>query len=113
MIIERVMISNSGLILIPSYHAVGAAISMLTASLLVWLTAHLCATQRIGSFPSFSSVGPPTLLALVAGLSIHLVGSSAWTSAAIATLIFIVAAPLIDARLLSDFRRLASAKADV
>ena len=103
----------AGVILIPKYHAVGAAISMLTGNLLVSLTAHLFATRRIGSFPLYSPVGPPALLALVAGLSIHLIGSSAWTSAAIATSIFVVFAPLLNTNLLSDFKRLATAKGDV
>jgi O-antigen/teichoic acid export membrane protein len=100
-----------GVILISNYHAVGAAITMLIATLLVWFTAHFCMTRYVGTFSLFGGIGSPALLAVLAGFMTHLINSSVWISAAITALLFIALTPLIDSKLYLDFRRLANAKA--
>jgi O-antigen/teichoic acid export membrane protein len=103
----------SGLVLIPRLQAVGGALSILVASLVVWGVSHAFATVHVGRLPFFTAIIRPVIVALASGLLGYSIASSLWMVATIATVTFIPCALVVDPDLLPDLRRLARAKADV
>ena len=103
----------TGLVLIPRLQAVGGAVSILVASLVVWGVSHAFATVHVTRLPFLTAIIRPGFVALVSGLLGHSMASSPWMVATIAAMTFIPCALLVDPELLPDLRRLACAKADI
>ncbi len=102
-----------GFALVPMFHALGAAVSMLIASLVVWLSAHTFAVRFIGRLPGLSLAWLPLAIAFLSGVLGALAGSSIWMGAVIASAVYGLCALLADAELLPDLRRLAHAKSEI
>lgn len=103
----------TGLVLIPRLKAVGGAVSILIASLVVWGVSHAFATVHVARLPFLTAIIRPGVVALVSGLLGYSMASSPWMVATIAAMTFIPCAFLVDRELLPDLRRLACAKADI
>lgn len=102
----------AGVVLVPLYLSVGAAIAMLIATVVVWAYFHISAVLRIGTAPSILLSARPVILALLAGGSYLFVDSTNWWVALMGLGGYLLAAPLIDPALIPDLRRLVYAKSD-
>jgi O-antigen/teichoic acid export membrane protein len=99
--------------LIPQLGSVGAAIAVVSASLVVWTVAHRYALSLVGDLPIFISALPPGVFAILSWLLAYSIGATPWFAAAIAVLVFALGAPLVDSKLVGDLHCLMLAKADV
>jgi len=101
--------------LILRYGAVGGAIAMVAATLVVWLTAHLFAMRHVGRIPLLPSVGWPLSLAILVAVPLTLFDPSPWLPWLKAILLAgaVVLAPLGNPAFLPDLRLLAQAKSDL
>ncbi len=100
----------SGLILIPNYGLIGAAISMLASSVMVWVVAHCYANRLVAKTPFIRLLILPALLAAIV---IYLVyahaGLNGYTMVA-GPVLYLVLALFLDKSLLSDLRILLKVK---
>lgn len=101
--------------LILRYGAVGGAIAMVAATLVVWFTAHLYATRRVGRLPFIPNLGWPLTLALLIAVPLTTFGSSPWLPWLKAAVLAaaVILAPWGDPAFIPDLRRLAHAKSDL
>lgn len=106
-----IMLAALGIPLTLILGATGAAMASVASAVAVWLAAHTLAARAGTRPPSFAPALGPAALALglilgARGLDLH-----GW-SAGLGALVFAVAAPLIDRRLLPDLARVGAARAD-
>lgn len=101
--------------LILRFGAVGGAIAMVAATLVVWLTAHLYALRHVGRIPLLPSVGWPLSLAILVAVPLALFDPSPWLPWLKAILLAsaVVLAPFGNPAFLPDLRLLAQAKSDL
>ena len=100
----------SGLILIPKYGLIGAAISMLASSVMVWLVAHFYANRLVAKTPFIRLLIPPAFLAaLVIYFVYEQVGLTGYTMI-VGPVVYAVGALLFDKSLISDLHILLKVK---
>ncbi len=102
-----------GLIMIPLYEGVGAAIAMLAANLMVWGVSQAFATHCVSRIPIVALTARPFLLALIFGTLSILQGHFTWISACALTAGFVLCAPILDPKLYFDFLHLIRAKTEL
>jgi len=101
-----------GLILVPAYHALGAALAMLSAALVVWVVSHFFMVRFVGRLPALSLAWLPLATALLCALLGLAAAPSAWAGASIAVAAYGLSAPLADVKLFADLRHLLQAKTE-
>ena len=98
-----------GLLLVPRYAEIGAAAAALGGNMGVWVSSYVLAWYRKVETPPLALAAKPLLLATALALSTGLVALSAMAEAAIALLLYLLVAPLVDRALWSDTLHLARA----
>ena len=98
-----------GLALVPTYAETGAAAAALGGNFGVWISSYALARYRKVETPPLGLAAKPLLLAAVLALCTGLVALPALTEAAIALVIYVFVAPLLDRALWSDTLHLARA----
>jgi len=99
-----------GVALIPSYGAVGAATSVITANMVGWLSAHIFAERHVGGMPGMRDTLLPVGSALACVALSRVFGSSPATSTGVAIAAFVVCVRLGAGDLVADVKRLAFTK---
>jgi O-antigen/teichoic acid export membrane protein len=102
-----------GAVMIPSLGALGAAFATVGSSLAIWIVAHTTARAVVGPLPILFSAVRPALMATACILLVGAFSPNPWLGTIIASVAFLVAAPLVDKKLFSDLQHLVHAKADV
>ena len=102
-----------GSVLIPSLHALGAGITALMASLVVWGVAQAFSLKHSVRLPWMSVIWLPLAVAAACAALAIVIDVNLWLAAGVAGTGYVIAAPLANRQLLTDLRRLAHAKADL
>lgn len=100
-----------GLVAVPRWGAAGGALAHLAATLTVWATAQVAARLRLGPLALAAVLGPGAAAALAFFVA-RALEAGPWLATAVAAPLFLLAALLLDRRVLDDLRRLALAKAE-
>ncbi len=101
-----------GFVLVPLFHALGAAVAMLSAALVVWLVSHIFTVRFVGRMPALSLAWLPLTMAFLCGILGMVAGPNLWVGAVITIAAYGLCAPLADVDLFPDLRRLVHAKAE-
>lgn len=99
-----------GIILIPNFGAIGASTTAVLSSLVIWFVSHYYASTLVCSLSIIRFSVYPVLAAIGAFWISVPVADSFVTATMISSVIFAVIAPIVDAELIPDFRRLAAAR---
>jgi O-antigen/teichoic acid export membrane protein len=103
----------AGLALTSRYGAVGAAIAMTAASVVIWVVVHAFAVREVGPLPGITAVLLPAGGAGLAGLLAQGLNTHPLLGALAAAAAYVPFALIIDRKLLPDLLRLMRAKEDV
>lgn len=102
---------GTGVFLVPKLGGVGAALTMIVATSCVWVVAHGATRYTVARLPFFGPLWRPAVAAAAGALAAtQIAPHAAWAQAGIACGSMLLAAPLLDRRLLADARALAEAK---
>jgi O-antigen/teichoic acid export membrane protein len=102
----------AGWLLIPRYEALGAAWAAILGCFVVWGVAHAYAVRHLGRFPLVEATRP-ALLACVCWLLSYWLRDAGPTAPIVAASIFVICAPVAEARLIAAFKQVALAKEDL
>lgn len=108
-VVGLITVAVLGLLLVPRYAETGAAAAALGGNFGVWISSYALASHRKVETPPLTLVAKPLLLATVIALGTGLVALPALAEAAIALLLYLLVAPLVDRTLWSDTLHLARA----
>lgn len=108
-VVGLITVAVLGLLLVPRYAETGAAAAALGGNFGVWINSYALASYRKVETPPLTLVVKPLLLATVIALGTGLVALPALAEAAIALLLYLLVAPLVDRTLWSDTLHLARA----
>ena len=100
-------------LLIPPLGPLGGAIAMVSCSGMVWLVAQIHAIRCVAPIPSVSLVWKPASLALAIIAAMAYLGADSFVANILALAAFVLLAPLIDTRLISDMHNLSRIKSDL
>jgi O-antigen/teichoic acid export membrane protein len=109
-IIGAALLLTSGAVLVPVYGAIGAALAVVGANVVVWFAAHFAATRYVGPVPGVHYALAPFGSSLVAVAAFRLAGESPMLGVALALVCYIVCVRLLAGDIFGDAIRLAHAK---
>lgn len=100
-------------LLIPRFGPLGGAVAMVCCSAMVWLVAHVSATRWVAPIPSLGMVWRPMLLSATVLVTIFLLENDSVFISVLGVMGYILAAPLLDSRLVQDMHNLSRIKNDL
>jgi len=98
-----------GPLLIGRFGMVGAAMTMVIASVAIWAAAQAFVTIRVRAAPITPCLRPSALAAAILVLA-HSVDASPWIACAAGVIAYMALAPLVDRALFGDFARIQQAR---